>query len=71
MLGGWGQSMGVVLLFMAPLVLIVGDRFIVWLLSRPLPFTTPSTASFEPLVALLRGVLVAVVTTALLLLPPT
>ena len=38
MLGGWGEVLGGVLLLFGPLVLVVGDRMVIWFVSLASPF---------------------------------
>jgi hypothetical protein len=72
MLGGRGEMLGGGLLLLGPLVLVVGDRAVIWFVSLPSPFSaSPPAARFNLLVALVRAAFVASLTAGLLLLPPT
>jgi len=72
MLGGWGEMLGGLLLLLGPLVLVGGDRAVIWFVSLPSPFSAaPPVARFNLLVALVRVAFVASLTAGLALLPPT
>jgi hypothetical protein len=72
MLAGWGEIVGAVLLVAAPLIVVLGDRLVVWWASWPRPMASvPSVARFHMSVGLVRGAFVAAVTAGVYLLPPT
>lgn len=69
--GGWGQDIGVLLLLIAPLVLVLGDRLLIWYLSCPRPYALAPVPRLGPLLGLVRLAFLATVIAGVALLPPT